>query len=241
MTKRRLTSIQKQFPEGLKADAECNLKRLILFREGYKLSEFNNADSIIIKFLDERYDDEIDDIRSDIMARMEINIRYFEDKNEAYFRSDNISEELSIMAGAVCGYIESKEIDIYAPVNICELRELFISPEYRRKGLSEYLILSIPRIIYIHFGIDEGYVYTHINPYKDQSSLNENPDERREYQDEQPNVSNEMIEIMKKPLINTGFSSHVSDRDYVVSVEELTDRAENLGIHRFSKGYDAPY
>ncbi|WP_026653426.1 GNAT family N-acetyltransferase [Butyrivibrio proteoclasticus] len=116
-------------------------------------------------------------------------------------------------------------------VPICEMHNLYISPKFRGKGLSEALIMQLPNIL-AELGYTDAIITTYINPFKEQKELSEVKELSSEsfggYCDngeETISVDKNVVKAAEKFLKKCGFED-CGNRYYATTAQKLVNLGE---------------
>ena len=93
-------------------------------------------------------------------------VTHEEDEEEEYPKASKVYQMLTDQ------YAKERNDVCDNMITMVYLRELYISPKYRNKGLAKYILLRLPTILRSYFNIScVGYIGTYIEPCKNQQDF----------------------------------------------------------------------
>lgn len=188
-------------------------------------NQINDSYTIILSTYDEEDDD-----KDVVVAFMNLNIVVFDSLEEAWDLADAEGEDEASSTEYAIRYIYDAKNDGrngYIEINdfyvACDLKNLYISPKFRGKGVSKAITLLIPEIVH-EVGYGAAVITTYLNPFAKQVELTEDmqfdPNEFGGYSLEDGTLDPEIIKNASKSLKDCGFADY-GDNHFVTDTVEL--------------------
>lgn len=177
------------------------------------------------------YNEEADE--DEPFAFLILNVQQYEDIEEAYDIADHKGGDEYDSTEYACKYLKDNAsfldemTELEQRITICEMHNLYISPKYRGRGISEAIKLILPKILF-EIGYGDAVFVTYINPFTVQTDITEKTSLCAESFGGYVNngeIDKNLLEVMEKSLKKCGFKD-VGDRHYAATTLELIDVAE---------------
>lgn len=175
-----------------------------------------------------------------------LNVQQYGDIEEAYDIADHKGGDEFDTAEYACEYLKKNEgfyeqvVSSEGCVTICEMHNLYISPKYRGRGISEAIKLMLPKILF-EIGYGDAVFVTYINPFIKQTEIADRTSLCAESFGGYVNngeIDKNLLEVMEKSLKKCGFKD-IGDRHYAATTTEIITVAEEE-MPAFSPYLDNP-
>ncbi len=186
---------------------------------------------------DEESDEEV------TFAFLTLKFQEYADIEDAYEYSDYRGGDEYSSVECACRFLKENE-DYYSEIlaengciTICEMHNLYVSPRFRGRGISEAIKAMLSALI-MELGYGSAVVVTYINPFKDQTDI---PDKSRlcaedfgGYVNDDKEIDPELYSIMGKSLKHCGFID-MGERYYLTTLDYLL----TLTMEEVTEEFDA--